>query len=97
MLILSYQIGLSMLSEKVLQMSNIPGENVWKFHGIPLSVKDNELETKVLSILKETDAPVDPGLVKDCHRLPSKGNAKEVILKLNRRKDPRKVLLNNKN
>ena len=42
--------------------------------GIPTSVKDNELETKVLTILEKIDAPVDPGLVEDCHRLPSRGN-----------------------
>ena len=55
--------------------------------GIPPSVKDNELETKVLSILEEIAAPVDPGLVEDCHRLPSKGKPKKVILKLNCRKE----------
>ena len=65
--------------------------------GIPPSVKDNELETKVLSIMEEIDAPVNPGLVEDCHRLPSKGNLKKVILKLNLRKDARKVLLKKKN
>ena len=42
--------------------------------GIPTSVKDNELETKVLTILEKIDAPVDPGLVEDCHLLPSRGN-----------------------
>ena len=62
--------------------------------GIPPSVKDNELETKALTILEEIDAPVDVGLLGDCHRLPSKGNPKKVILKLNRRKDASKVLLN---
>ena len=36
MLILSYQIGLSMLSGKVLQMSNVAGENVWKFQAFLL-------------------------------------------------------------
>ena len=65
--------------------------------GIPRSVKDNELETKVLSILEEIDAPVNLGLVEDCHRIPSKGNLKKVILKLNLRKDARKVLLKKKN
>ena len=60
---------------------------------IPPSVKDNELETKVLTILEQIDAPVDPVLVEDCYRLLSKGNPKKVILKLNRRKDARKVLL----
>ena len=65
--------------------------------GIPPSVKDNEFETKVLTVLEEIDAPVDPGKVEDSHRLPSKGKPKKVILKLNPRKDARKVLLNKKN
>ena len=65
--------------------------------GITRSVKDNELETKVLSILEEIHAPVDPGLVEDCHRSASKGNPKKVTLKLNHRKDARKVLLNKNN
>ena len=65
--------------------------------GIPPSVKDTELETKVLTILEEIDAPVDPGLVEDCHPSPSKGNPTKVIFKLNRRKDARKVPLNKKN
>ena len=56
----------------------------------PPSVKDNELETKVLTILEEINTPVDPGLVENCHRLPSKGNPKKVILKLNHHKDTRK-------
>ena len=60
------------------------------------SVKDNELKTKVLSILEEIGAPADPRLVEDCHRLPSKGNPKKVILKLSRVKDATKVLLNKK-
>ena len=42
--------------------------------GIPPSVKGNKLEIKVLTILEEIDVPVDPGLVEDCHRLPSRGN-----------------------
>ena len=61
---------------------------------IPPSVTDNELKTKLLTTLEKLNAPVDPGLVEDCHRLPSRGNSKKVILKLNRRKDARKVLLN---
>ena len=65
--------------------------------GIPPSVKDNELETKVLSILEEIDALVDLGLVEDYHCLPSKGNPKKVILKLNFRRNARKVLMNKKN
>ena len=54
------------------------------------------METKVLSILKKIDAPVDCGLVEDCHCLPSKENPKKVTLKLNPRKDASKVLLNKK-
>ena len=69
----------------------------FEISGIPSSVKNNEFDTKVLTILEEIDAPVDPGLVEDCHRLPSQGNPKKVILKLNHRKDSRKVLLNKRN
>ena len=36
-----------------------------KISGIPPSVKDNELETKVLNTPEETDAPVIPGLIED--------------------------------
>ena len=61
------------------------------------SVEDNELDTKVLIIPEEVDASADPGLVEDCHRLSSKGNPRKVILKLNRHKDAKKVLLNKKN
>ena len=35
--------------------------------GIPASVADKDLESKVLEILEETDVPIE-----DCHRLPSK-------------------------
>ena len=54
--------------------------------GIPPSIKDNELETTVLSIPEEINVPVDPRLIENCHRLPSKGNPKKKILKLNRLK-----------
>ena len=36
-----------------------------KILGISPSVKDNELETKVLNTPEETDAPVIPGLIED--------------------------------
>ena len=42
------------------------------------------------------DALVNTDLVKDCHRIPSKGSPKKVILKLRRQKDSRRVLLNKK-
>ena len=63
--------------------------------GIPPSLKDNKLESEVLNILEEIDAPIGPGLVENCLRLPSKGNP-GVTLKLNRNKDARKFLDNKK-
>ena len=62
--------------------------------GIPASVADNGLESKFLEILEEIDIPIDPNLVEDYHRLPSKSSPKKVIIKLNRRKDIRRILLN---
>ena len=50
--------------------------------GIPPSVKDNELDTKLLRILEKIGALVDPR-IEDCHRLPSKEKPTKVILKLN--------------
>ena len=48
---------------------------------IPVGVTDNGLEPKVSEILEETDVPIDSALVEDCHRLPSKGSPKKVIIK----------------
>ena len=62
--------------------------------GIPASLADNDLKSKVFEVLKEISVPIDPSLVEDCHRLPSKGLPKKAILKLNRRKDIRRILLN---
>ena len=62
--------------------------------GIPASVPDNDLESKVLEILEEINVLIDPTWVEDCHRLPSKGSPKEVIIKSNRRKDIYRILPN---
>ena len=62
--------------------------------GIPASADVNSLELKVLEILEEIDFPIDPTLVEDYHRLPSKGSPKKVIIELNRRKGIRRILLN---
>ena len=62
--------------------------------GIPASVADNGLESKILEILEEIDIPIDPNLVEDYHRLPSKSSPKKVIIKLDRREDIRRILLN---
>ena len=62
--------------------------------GIPESVANNGLESNVLKILEEIDVPINPTFVEDCHRLPSKGSPVKVIIKLNRRTDIRRILLN---
>ena len=62
--------------------------------GIPASLADNGLKSKVFKTLKEINVPSDPGLVEDPHRLPSKGLPKKVTIKLNCRKDFRRILLN---
>ena len=62
--------------------------------GIPANSADNGLESKVLDTLEEIEVPIDPTLIEDCRRLPSKGSPKKVIIKLNRRKEIQRVLLN---
>ena len=62
--------------------------------GIPASVADNSLEVKVLEVLEEIDVPIDPTLVEDCHRLPSNGSPKKVIINLNLCKGICRILLN---
>ena len=47
-------------------------------------------------VLDAIDAPVNTDLVDDCHRIPSEGSPKKVILKLSRWKVFRRVLLNKK-
>ena len=82
----------SKLSERLLTMERRCYANeqysrreCLEISGIPASVADKDLESKVLEILEEIDVPIDPTLVEDCHRLPSKGSSKKVIVKLNRR------------
>ena len=62
--------------------------------GIPASIAANGLESKVFEILEEIDVPIGPTLVEDCHCLPSKDSPKKVIIKLNCRKEIRRILLN---
>ena len=50
---------------------------------IPASFNDGDLESKVLDILKEINASVDPSLIEGCHRLPSQGSSNnKTIIKL---------------
>ena len=67
-----------------------------KISGIPAEVGDKDIEIKVLEILDAIDGPVNTNLVEDCHSIPSKSSPKKAILKLSRRKDSRRVLLNKK-
>ena len=62
--------------------------------GIPASLADNGLKSKVFEVLKEISVPIDPSLIQDCHRLPSNCLPKKVIIKLNSRNDIRRILLN---
>ena len=55
--------------------------------GIPAEVAGKDIEKTVLQILEAIDALVNTDLVEDCHRIPSKGSPKKVILKLSHRKD----------
>ena len=50
----------------------------------------------MLESLGRIDAPVNTDFVETCHRIPSEGSPKNVILKLRSRKDSRRVLLNKK-
>ena len=77
----------SILSERLITMERRCHANEQysrrecvEISGIPASVADKDLESKVLEILEEIDVPIDPTLVEDCHRLPSKGSTKKVIV-----------------
>ena len=48
------------------------------------------------NILDAIGALVNRDLIENCHRIPSKGSPKKVLLKLNYRKNSRPVLLNKK-
>ena len=46
----------------------------------------------MLEVLDGTDAPVNTDLIEACHRIPSEGSPRKVILKLSHRKDSKKKL-----
>ena len=91
----------SKLSERLLTMERRCYANeqyskreYLELSGIPARGPDKDLESKALEILKEIDVAIDPTLVENCHRLPSKGSSKKVIVKLNRRKHIHRILSN---
>ena len=75
-------------------MNSTPEENTLKYQAFPAEVGDKDIEKKVLEVLDAVNTPVNTDLVENCHRIPSKGSPKKVILKLSRRNDSRRVLLN---
>ena len=92
----------SMLSESLVTMERkcyaneqYSSSERLEISGTPGSVADNGLESNVLEIVEETDVPVHPALVGDWVIVHShKGWSKGVIIKLNRRRDIRRILLN---
>ena len=57
--------------------------------GFPESMKNEDPEGTVLKVFEELDVFVDPSNVEDCHWVASR-TSKKVIIKLSRRKMPRK-------
>ena len=58
--------------------------------GIPHQADENQLETKVLSILEKVGCTIDPGFIDHCNRLGK--NNDRLIIKSSRRKDCKQVL-----
>ena len=71
----------SRLSERLVTMERrcYCNEQCSRRECLEISDISASVTDKVLEILEEIDVPVDPALVEDCHRLPSKGSPKKVI------------------
>ena len=87
---------LVVLERKCHANEQYPRRECLEISGIAAEVGDKDIEQKVLEVLDAIGAPVSTDLVEDCHRIPSTGYPKKVILKLSRRKDSMLVLLNKK-
>ena len=71
-------------------MNSTPEKNTSKYRAFLLKQGEKstgDIEKKVLELLDAIGAPVNIDLVEYCHRIPSNGSPKKVILKLSRRKD----------
>ena len=64
--------------------------------GIPETIENKNLEGTLLGIFAKLDVVVDPGNVEDCHLIKSSTGAKNVTVKLSRRKDVNKIRLSKK-
>ena len=58
-------------------------------HGIPLSVKDTDLESKIIQVLSKINVEIETNNIEACHRLGGKGRS---IVKFSRRKDVKRVM-----
>ena len=70
------------------------GRKCLEISGIAASVADNGIASRILEILEEIDVSIDPALVGDCHHLTFHDWPEKVMIKLNRRKDICRILLN---
>ena len=73
-----------------MEQNSIVGENIQKFRVFLQALLIMALNQKFWKL----DIPMDPALVGDWHCLPSKGSPKKIIVKLNRRNDICRILLN---
>jgi len=60
--------------------------------GIPNEISDDELEDKVIEILKKIDVEVEDKDIEACHRLPSRKDTTKVIIRFVNRKKSEKCL-----
>ena len=81
-------------SEQYSRRSNV------EFSNIPNDIPDNQLETKIIQICRESGVEVDHNDIESCHRLPvsrySQNNYKRVIVKLVNRKHSESLLYKKK-
>ena len=63
-----------------------------KISGISSDTEAGELEETVLKVFEKLDADVDPKNMEDCHWLKTRINSREVIIKLPKIKNAKKIL-----
>jgi len=81
------------LETRASQQEQYSRRECLEFSGIPLSVEHNDLEEKVLFILKKIDVDIPSQNIEACHRVGKQGTT---IVKFSRRKDISKIFLNKK-
>ena len=81
--------------ESLIQKNNVgkipnSGRECLEAAGIPESVKQNELQDKVLNIFKKGGCDISSDNIKACHRV---GGHNNVIIKFSKRKDYQQIFL----